>query len=166
MNEINLDNIYLVKSKSNYIIYSDHKKKDRIQLKLCNVRCPFGVEKYMGKEIINFEFQNKKNDNISINNYNTIIIIDNYFKKISKELDNVGYMSCMRCTYGCDPLLRTHVSSKNNLITTIVKKENENLSIYDIKDKFCDIVIELSSIWKRTDSYGLIITIKEIELIG
>jgi hypothetical protein len=177
---INLYDLWIKKQKINYKLFIKNKESIApIKIVLSWLKCPFGVEKYFFKEIINLEFTNYKNKNYSYNNFAKISQIDEAFNKLNidkehvnnfKHLSNfflgeikeLNYMPSIKTRpENFDPLFRIHLKKSKNTITTnfFFKKKDgkyEHSSVNDIKDKMLEIEIELSNIWIKNNDYGLI----------
>jgi hypothetical protein len=173
------------KQKINYKLFIKNKNLlSNIKIKLQWVKSPFGVEKYLFKEIINLEFTNYKNKNYSYNNYSKINQIEEAFNKLNTDSVHTNnfkhlYGSFLNDLKGLDflpsikmrpdkfdPLFRVHLKKTKNLITTKIFKKNkdkyEHGSIHDIKDKMLEVELELSTIWIKNNDYGLIWLIDRI----
>jgi hypothetical protein len=139
---------------------------------------PYGLEEYMGKHILNIEFNNYNKDNEVYNFYAIIKQIDNflsnleYFKdKVKREISqnllneikNKTYISCIKSKGIYDPQLRTHMAKKGKqIITELVNSKNNKFEeIIKTPTKF---TIKLDSIWIKGNCYGPIYYIKKCDL--
>jgi hypothetical protein len=163
----NLKNIVFKKNKKNFAVYESQKGVNRtITIKLLGMKVPFGVEKYGFKELINFEFLNKDTNNYSLNNYNKIKQLDNYFKQLDKFNDK-NYRSCIRERDNYDPLLRVHLKKKSkNILTTVIAKDGSSYSIFGIKNRLCNIDIEIQNVWTTDSTFGILFCVKNIKLLS
>ena len=171
----NLKNMMITKKGKSYIAYILEMGKQFVPLKFQfnNVKIPFGIEKYNYKYIINIEFiKNNKH----LNYVNNIRAIDNVMKHLYENKDDYNkisngfkedikdkqYSSCLREKVKMNPLLRTHFRMKSN---KIIKKINNTDNIMNLKNKFCNIEIELVNIWTTQYNYGFVIYINSIDVI-
>lgn len=161
----NLDNLVLTKIKKNYLV---HERKNNtlvpIIFKLENVYCPFGVEKYQFKEIVNFEFKDKSTNNTVLNSFSKIKQLDEFLCDRDEFL-NKNYLSCLRQRSNYPWTIRTHIKQKKNLSTIVKDKNNNEHTILDIVCKKCNVYLELSSLWCTDSNYGIVLCINEIELL-
>jgi hypothetical protein len=137
------------------IIYNKT-NKDRYQLKLFSVRCPFGPEEFKNKIYLNVEL---KKDNIDHQTLlKDIILIENYLlKDTSKEkISNIKNDILFKLTI---PII------KNKIITKIYKNQKET-DIFEVKGKNCDIIIEINSVWQFGDKSGVQFTVKTINILN
>jgi hypothetical protein len=151
-------------------------KEKRIGLKVPSVRCPFGIEHYLNKKIVNIELTDYKKRNDVGNIYSIIKQIDNFMKKLSwnnvmlnglinlvpydmlNNIKNKRYMSCIKMRFNnFDPLLRTHIKKNENIFCENKDYDMITTNPYDIKGSVCDFIITVDNLWVSTDSYGLVI---------
>ena len=185
----NLYNMILKKQKKNYqILVKYFGKPDKIRFKLSWLKSPFGVEQYAHKEIVNLEFVNHLKNNISHNNYAVFKQLDDMLGKLNTkvtEIDNFIYLTAdqLNALKGLyyspliksrpndfDPLVRLHLKKvKDTIATKCYKKVNdklEEISVFEIKGHMVEVDLELSSLWVSNDSFGVVIVINRIVVIG
>lgn len=185
----NLYNMILKKQKKNYqIMVKYFGKPDKIRFKLSWLKSPFGVEQYAHKEIVNLEFLNHLKNNLSHNNYAVFKQLDDMLGKLNTkahDIDNFIYLTTdqLNALNGLhysplikqrpnefDPLVRLHLKKVKDTITTkCYKKVNdklEEISVFEIKGHMVEVDLELSSLWVSNDSYGVVIVINKIVVIG
>lgn len=185
----NLYNMFLEKKKKNYNIMIKHfGKSEKIKFKLSYLKSPFGVEMYSHKEIVNLEFTNHETNNLSFNNYTIFKQLDDMFSKLNTKteesnnfininsyqlnsLNGLHYSPLLKeRPNNYDPLARFHLRKvKNTIATKCYKKVDgklEQISVFEIKGKMMEVELELSSLWISDDSYGIVIVINQITIIG
>jgi hypothetical protein len=194
----NLSNMMLVKLKKNHSVFikNNFGKKIRFIVKATGFRCPFGVEKYNYKYIINLQFSNMKN-NITQNNFTIFTQIDNFLKGLSNEKNKpkCNYISEQFCkeleklqfnpsikmfdaldnldengNSKYDPLLRVHLKkSGKNITTKTFKRYNHKLEIVPlemIKGKNLEVHLEMSTMWLTNINYGIIYIANKIVILN
>ena len=182
MDEINLMNMVFKRSGKKYCVYDKSpydKEYNKYVIKLTNMKCPFGVEKYNYKEIINFEFLGSKKNNQMLNQYSLIKQIDSFLRNIKEEtlenyinydmyddINEKHYMSCLKEKRGFDPLIRVHLKKKAKNILTEVSKDGTYYDLNNIKGEMCNLTIEIGDIWINEYNYGLVLYVSEIEIIN
>ena len=161
----NLENLKLIKMKKNYTIFEETKGvRTPIIFKLYGMTCPFGIEKYCFKEIVNFEFLKKDNNNNMLNNYNKIKQLDEFFRD-RDEFNGKQYMSCLRHRDEFDPLIRTHVKQKKNILTEVTNKNDQIDTLLNAKNKLCIIDIEIINLWTTDINYGLTLGLNKVHYL-
>ena len=180
-NEQNLRWIIFKKSGKKYSIYNRipyDKSYTKYIFHLENMKSPFGIEKYNFKEIVNFEFTNHKENNEMFNQVSLIKQLDSFMKNINNnELENSinpvteditdkQYMSCLKEKRNFDPLIRVHLKKKSKNTITNFYCKHKNSNIYDIKNKICNITLELGDLWINEYNYGLVIYMSDIEILN
>jgi hypothetical protein len=161
----NLDKILLIKKKKSHNISYDGIK---ITLKNIHASCPFGIENYKGKQIINLNITNDNNDNY--NNLIQIKILESYFEKempyflnkfpeLEILLNNHDFIPCVKA----NNYLRLHM--KNTKI--YIKKNNEEYPAFsiDLKGMKIRADITLGELWYYEGKYGLVWNLDKIVII-
>ena len=152
--------------KKNYTIFEEiNGSRNSIKFKLYGMKCPFGIEKYYFKEIINFEFLKKDSNNNMLNNYNKIKQLDEFFNN-RDEFHGKQYMSCLRIRDNYDPLIRTHIKQKKNILTIVTNKNNDQDTLLNIKNKLCTIELEIINLWVTDTDYGLTLCLNNVHYLS
>lgn len=172
----NFYNLKFIKERNNYkIIYRENyslNNGERILFKSPTMKIPFGLEKYLHKEILNLEFTNCDKDNEMYNFFTQMKQIDKFMKKLSYMNDNMiteipkdilesikdkKYMPCIKYRPNkFDNLLRVHVKKQGNKILTKFVDQNNNPVFSDtLKEKSGHFILELAFLWISKDNYGL-----------
>jgi hypothetical protein len=146
-----------------FSIYSTENKKILMQLK--NVVMPFGLEKYKSSNILNINIDSEINDEHIIY-YNLINSLENELKHlvIDKTFENKKYSCCLKKTIN-GFILRTHIYKKPDIYIMLGKYKN-SLTFAELKKSTANIDIELSLVWLFDDKYGILWTVKNIEIIN
>jgi hypothetical protein len=190
----NLFYLYFKKQKNSYRLFiKSGRRLQLIKFKLRNVLCPFGIETFNNKKIVNLEFCNYQKDNNSYNNYIFFKRIDEIFSKFSRGRDylkkfrNIGIYSdinekVLNATYKSsirekksdekgdyDPLFRVYLRKVRNKVVTkfYVRKDGEHFQVppLEIKSRKVEVELELSNMWIREGMYGLIWVINSIVIL-
>jgi hypothetical protein len=129
--------------------------KNRYQLKLLNVRCPFGVEEFKSKLYVNIELKADDHDHQTI--LKDIKLIENYLlKDTNKEkVSNIKN----------DKLFKVSIHQINKKIITKCYDKQKECNIYEIKNKFCDIIIEINTVWQFENKTGVQFNVKTINIL-
>jgi hypothetical protein len=176
------------KQKKNYQIMVKHQGQlDKIKFTQSWLKCPFGVEEYAGKAIINLEFHNHETNNLSYNNYAIMKQIDDAFNKLNtqnpdinkfvhipkqllNEMDKCYYSPLIKPRSDYDPLVRVHLKKIQNTIATQcnikINNQLEPTSVYEIKGHALEVEFELSSMWFVGDTYGVVLVANRITILG
>jgi hypothetical protein len=127
--------------------------KSKYQLKLLNVRCPFGPEEFNGKIYLNVELKKDNLDHQTI--LKDIKLIEQFLlKQTSKE--NIKN----------DTLFKLTVPQINKKLITKVYKDQKEENIFEVKGKTCDIIIDINSIWQFGEKSGVQFTVKTINILN
>jgi hypothetical protein len=162
------------KTTGNYSIYDNNSK--RIQLTINNVFLPFGLETYNDSDVLNLQLSDKNNYQ-----HNNIIILKDIDDKLELLADENPYLTLDDLEYY--HILREDVYKKDKkdkkdikkyLMRSYLKKgvsitHKQLFGTYDkrnLKSKFCNIVIELGSLWKNDKSYGCTIYVSSIKVLN
>jgi hypothetical protein len=130
--------------------------KTKYQLKLLNVRCPFGPEEFNNKIYLNVELKKDDIDHQII--AKDIKLIEQYLlKDTSKETTS---------NIKNNTLLKLTIPQINKKIITKVYKNQKEENIFEIKGKICDIIIEINSIWQFGEKSGVQFTVKTINILN
>jgi hypothetical protein len=140
------------------------------------MRIPFGLEKYLHKEILNLEFSNLNEDNNEMYNFFTQIkqidrfmqklqwneyiqnnMVTNIPKNLLESIKDKKYMSCIKYRPNkFDNLLRVHIKKRGHTIsTTFVNTDNEKILTDEIKERSGNFILEMAFIWVSKDNYGI-----------
>jgi hypothetical protein len=168
------------KTTGNYSIYDNNAK--RIQLTINNVFLPFGLETYNDSDVLNLQLSDTNNYQ-----HNNIIILKNINDKLESLANENPYLTLDGLEYY--HILREDVY-KNDKKNKKNKKDNKDIKKYlmrsylkkgvnithkqlfgtydkrNLKSKFCNIVIELGSLWKNDKSYGCTIYVSSIKVLN
>ena len=155
------------KQLTNYTISDLYGKRKTI--KLFDVNIPFGIEKYLGKSILNIEL-NPSNNNLHYN-YNSIITefenefcdVNNFKPNITENIKNKGYHKNIKDSK-IGRIIRTHVLPSINVFT-IDNNKKHRVILSDIKMKTANIELELHSMWENDNNYGIMWYVKTIEIL-
>lgn len=130
--------------------------KSKYQLKLLNVRCPFGPEEFNGKIYLNVELKKDNLDHQTI--LKDIKLIEQFLlKQTSKEkISNIKN----------DTLFKLTVPQINKKLITKVYKNQKEENIFEVKGKTCDIIIDINSIWQFGEKSGVQFTVKTINILN
>lgn len=154
----------LNKTTNNYSVYDLDKK--RIQYTIKNVFLPFGLERYNDSEILNIEVRDRSNYH-----HNTILIFKDIDTKLNnidiKDIDNTNleYYHILNQTKSKRYMLRTYL--KNGAKLT----HSKYFGTYDkttLRQKYCDITLELGSIWidRSNNRYGCTTYVSSIKVLS
>ena len=178
-------NLFFLKTKNNYKIFNRSQKNsvslsEKLKFVSPILSIPFGVETYLGKEVLNIELTNLKKDNKIYNFYNMLKTIDNFFEKLSWNykiqkgiksalpsdllnlLKNKKYVSCIKNRpNNFDPLFRTHLKRNKKIMSSVFFKFEDNnknkviIATDELKGKKANFILELEFLWIKNDNYGL-----------
>ncbi len=156
------------------IIYRENfkAKGERVLFKTPTMKIPFGLEKYLHKEILNLEFTNCNKNNDMYNFFAQMKQIDNFMQKLSYISDNMTtdipqdlldsikdkkYIPCIKYRPNkFDNLLRTHIKKQGSkILTKFIDHDNNPILSDHIKDKSGHFILELAFLWVSKDNYGL-----------
>lgn len=151
---------FQIKTKTFINVLSENKK---IKFILNNIVIPFGVEIYNQKEIVNIEIQPKNNES-----YNYISIIESLENKVRNSkidmIKNKNLITSIKDSkFG--KILRTHLIPDPDIY--IKSKSNSKINLLKTNLKNCEsnITILLKGIWIKDESYGLLWSLSECEII-
>jgi hypothetical protein len=152
------------KKKSHNIAYEGTK----LTLKNIMASCPFGIENYKSKQIINLNLNNNNNENY--NNLVQIKVIESFFEKeiatlLNKNpeleilLNNHDFSPCVKS----NNYLRLHM--KNTKI--FIKQGDQEYPAYsiDLKGMKIKADITLGELWYYEGKYGLVWNLDKIVII-
>ena len=130
--------------------------KTKYSLKLFSVRCPFGAEEFNGKIYLNVELKKDNVDHQVL--LKDIKLIESYLlKDTSKEkVSNIKNETLFKLTI-------PQISKK---IITKCYQDQKEVSLFDIKGKTCDIIIEINTIWQFAEKSGVQFTVKTINILN
>jgi len=176
INDQDLNNIIFKRSGKKYSIYNKNiyeKTYEKYTIKLENMLCRFGIEKYNSKKIVNLEFNEYKKNNKMLNQFNDIKQMDNFMKNINlyndsyilSDLEDKQYLSCLREKKNYNPLIRLHIKEKSKNILTNFTSRIDNVNLSDIKGRVCNVTFEIGDLWINEYNYGLILYITDIEVL-
>lgn len=137
------------------VIYNKN-DKTKYNLKLFSVRCPFGVEEFNGKIYLNVELKKDNTDHQTI--LKDIKLIESYLlKDTSKEkISNIKN----------DTLFKLTIPQISKKIITKCYKDQKEVSLFEVKGKICDIIIEINTIWQFNNNTGVQFTVKTINILN
>lgn len=171
MNNIEIDysKIFMMREKAGYrIAYA----MGKFIIKTPELYCPFGIEEYNKKEIINLEI--KKDTNDKHNFYSIMSVLDNAFdlekktdfiklpKETAKDFSGKTYFSCMNTK---NNLLRCHTKKNMEIFSLDMNNKKTLLTKDKVRGKkiICDI--EVANVWIYGTDYGLLYYINKIQVI-
>jgi len=129
--------------------------KTKYQLKLINVRCPFGPEEFNNKVYLNVELKKDEYDHQvllkDIRLIETFLLKDTNIEKISNIKNDI--------------LFKLTIPQINKKIITKCYKDQKECTIFDVKGKKCDIIIDINSIWIFGQKTGVQFTVKTINIL-
>jgi hypothetical protein len=130
--------------------------KSKYQLKLHNVRCPFGPEEFKNKIYLNVELKKDDIDHQVL--LKDIKLIESYLlKDTNKEkVSNIKGETLFKLTI-------PQINKK--LITKVYKNQKEE-NIFETKGKICDIIIDINSIWQFGEKSGVQFTARTINVLN
>jgi len=151
---------FQIKTKTFINVLSDNKK---IKFTLNNIVIPFGVEIYNQKEIVNLEIQPINNES-----YNYISIIESIENKVkNSKLDMIKNKNLIQSIkdskYG--KILRTHLIANPEIFIRSKNDTKINLMKSNLKNSKSNVTISLKGIWIKDESYGLLWSLSECEII-
>ena len=170
MEKINVETLRFTKCKGRgYNLqtnYSISGINGSIKIKMNNVYVPFGYESYNGKYILNFEINPEKN-NYHYNLYAYLKAFEDEMKDINKiRIDDISgkeyFASIKESKAGY--MMRAYISG-NTEIYGYNKGEKILLTSDNIKNFFCNIELELGSLWINKNMYGVLWYVKKIEVL-
>ena len=133
-----------------------------ITIKTPKLKCPFGLEFEYNKYLVKLELTNL-NNNLEIKNFHDnileyIIEIQNYM-----ENSNLLYSGFIRYSEKYDPLMKFYLPFRYDKFEVDFYKNGILTTSKDInKNDYLQLDLELSSIWKLKNKYGLNFKIKNI----
>ena len=133
--------------------------KTKYQLKLINVRCPFGAEEFQNKIYLNVELKNDNHDHQTM--AKDIQLIENYLLKDSNKEKN----SNIKNNKANDTLFKMTIPQINKKIITKCYNKQKECNIYDIKGATCDIIVEINTIWEFGNKIGVQFMVKTINIL-
>lgn len=146
----------LNRTTNNYSIYDKNGK--RIQLTIKNVYLKFGLESYNNSEILNIEIRDRSNYHM-----NTILILKDLDNKLHSILNtDLEYYHIINQTKPRRYMVRTYL--KNGAKIT----HSKYVGTFDktnLKHTYCDITLELGSIWFTDEKYGCTIYVSSIVVL-
>lgn len=166
--EIDIKKLHFKKTKDmNYMIFTDSGKP---MIKLEKVYLPFGIEYYNKKQILNIEMYPNKN-NTHNNLYSLITFLEKEFEEknindnqLKNNLTNLDYHCGLKETNMNSVHFRTYMS-QNPEIYTYIGKFKENVTQSSVKQRICNIEVELGTLWTNETSYGIIWYVKSIQIL-
>jgi hypothetical protein len=144
-----------------YSIRSNENKKIIFHLK--NILLPYGIENYKLSKILNINIDVKRNEEHSMY-YNMIDELETELKKhlIDSSFEDKKYVSSLK-KHTNGYILRTHVYTKPDIYIMLGKYKN-TLSFNELKKAIANVDIELSLVWLFDEKYGIVWTVKNIEV--
>ena len=157
-----LNEILISNEKSNfYKLFREVNNNPKpIRINLNNVRIPFGIEEYKNKYILNFEMNDSEN---CIEYMDTIKKLEKNIGKLIEE-DDIIIKSVLREREDLPILSRAYVKKNKHKFITVYKEEDKELSLFNLeKNCFCEVVLEISGIWKYKNTTGLYMNVISIK---
>ena len=133
--------------------------KNRYQIKLLSVRCPFGIEDFNSKLYLNVELKNDNHDHQTM--AKDIQLIENYLLKDSNKEKN----SNIKNNKANDTLFKMTIPQINKKIITKCYNKQKECNIYDVKGATCDIIVEINTIWEFGNKIGVQFMVKTINIL-
>lgn len=133
-----------------------------IKIKTPKLKCPFGIEFEYNKYLVKLELTDIKN-NTEINEFNEII--QSYIKEIQEYMENSNliYSDFIRYSEKYDPLMKFYLPVRYDKFEVDFYKNGSLTTFKDInKNDYLQLEMELSSIWKLKNKYGLNFKLKKI----
>ena len=153
-----ISEILISNEKNNFykLFINESGKNKPIRINIENANLPFGLEDFNNKIVINFELDNTK----SSKEYEKLVkLIEKNITNLIEE-DDIEVKSVLYAKEDKPTLCRAYVKKNRNKIITIYKKDDKEVSIYElIKNEKYNIEIELSGIWKYNNSAGIFLNI-------
>lgn len=150
-----------IKIKNNFInIVSNNDKT--INFTTPYLKCPFGLENEYNKYLIKLELSNLNKD-LEIKNFYEKIL--EYIKEIQNHMKDseLIYSDFIRYSDKYDPLMKFYLPFRYDKFEVDFYKNGNLATSKDInKNDKLKLEIELSSIWKLKNKYGLNFKIKKI----
>jgi hypothetical protein len=129
--------------------------KTKYQLKLINVRCPFGAEEFQNKIYLNVELKKDEYDHQvllkDIKLIETFLLKDTNMEKTSNIKNDI--------------LFKLTIPQISKKIITKCYQNQKECTIFDVKGKKCDIIIDINSIWVFGQKTGVQFTVKTINIL-
>lgn len=129
--------------------------KTKYQLKLINVRCPFGPEEFQNKIYLNVELKKDEYDHQvllkDIKLIETFLLKDTNMEKTSNIKNDI--------------LFKLTIPQISKKIITKCYQNQKECTIFDVKGKKCDIIIDINSIWVFGQKTGVQFTVKTINIL-
>ena len=169
--DVNIKNIKFKKScekikehKTNYII-SHNGKKPIVNIEKAYI--PFGCEIYEKRQILNIDIDPKKHYDVyaAINGFeNQLANIENYTDKdVIKNIENKGYYKNIRESK-MGYIIRSHLFYEPKVFCNI-NGFTSTMTLNDIKNTVANVELEFGTLWITDNNYGIIWTIKKIEVL-
>jgi hypothetical protein len=129
--------------------------KTKYQLKLINVRCPFGAEEFQNKIYLNVELKKDEYDHQvllkDIKLIETFLLKDTNMEKTSNIKNDI--------------LFKLTIPQISKKIIAKCYQNQKECTIFDVKGKKCDIIIDINSIWVFGQKTGVQFTVKTINIL-
>lgn len=172
--DISVENLKFKKTKDklsehqkNYMIFTEHGKP---KIKLEKVFLPFGVEFYNKKQILNIELYPNKN-NVHNNLYSLFLALEKEFSdkiihnyELKNDIENLKYHSFLKQNSNSSFHIRTYMSP-NPDVYTFIGKFKENVMQSSLKGTYCNIELELGTLWMNPTNFGIILYVRDIQII-
>jgi hypothetical protein len=156
----------LSEHQKNYIIFDETGKP---KIKLEKVFLPFGAEYYNKKQILNIEIYPNKN-NTHNNLYSLLLALEQEFSdklvhnyELKNDIAELKYYSFLKNNSN-NVHIRTYMSPNPN-IYTIIGKFKEPIMQSSIKGTYCNIEMELGTLWMNDTNFGVIWYVKDIQIV-
>ena len=150
-----------INQKKNFINILKNKDKT-IKIKTPKLKCPFGIELEYNKYLVKLELTNLKK-NIEIKEFYEKI--EKYIKEVQEYMkdSNLLYSDFIRYSDKYDPLIKFFLPVRYDKFEVDFYKNGSLTTFKDInKNDLLQLDLELVSIWKLKNKYGLNFKVKKI----
>lgn len=147
--------------KKNFINISNNQDKI-IKIKTPKLKCPFGIEEEYNKYLVKLELTNL-NKNLKIKEFYEKL--QEYIKEIQEYMkdSNLIYSDFIRYSDKYDPLVKFFLPVRYDKFEVDFYKNGDLTTFKDInKNDILELDLELLSIWKFKNKYGLNFKVKKI----
>lgn len=147
--------------KKNFINISTNQDK-AIKIKTPKLKCPFGIEFEYNKHLVKLELTNL-NKNLELKEFYDQLM--QYTKDVQEYMKNseLLYSDFIRYSDKYDPLIKFYLPVRYDKFEVDFYKNGELTTFKDInKNDLLQLDMELVSIWKLKNKYGLNFKVKKI----
>jgi len=150
-----------INQKKNFINILNNQEKI-IKIKTPKLKCPFGIEFEYNKYLVKLELTNL-NNNLEVKEFYENIL--EYIKEIQEYMKNTEliFSDFIRYSNKYDPLIKFYLPLRYDKFEVDFYKNGSLTTFKDIKkNDFLQLELELISIWKLKNKYGLNFKVKKI----